>query len=272
MSPVTRNSRRSQHFKRSFVCLTLAAVALAGCAGNDAIEQIGAEQLYAEGADNLRAGNYVGAIASFRNLTIRFPFSPAARQAQLDLLYAHYRSGQPEAALDVAEQFIRENPRLPEVAYCLYMIGLIRFDKEPNIIERVFRVDVTERPPRETQLAFDAFQQLVRDYPDSEYVENARQRMIFLRNRLAIYENHVARYYMQRGAWVAAINRAKYAIEHYPGAPELRESLDIMIESYNELGMRDLAIDVERVREANFGVPASDNEDGDNSEGSAGDD
>jgi outer membrane protein assembly factor BamD len=258
MAPVTRNPRRFKRLARTVASLALAAVVLGGCGNrDDAIQQIGAEQLYRDGAEQLRSGNYVGAISTFRNLTIRFPFSPAARQAQLDLLHAHYRSGQPEAALDVAEQFIRENPRLPEVAYCLYMIGLIRFDREPNIIERVFRVDVTERPPRESQLAFDAFQQLVREYPDSPFVENARQRMVFLRNRLAIYENHVARYYMQRGAWVAAINRAKYSIEHYPGAPQLEESLDIMIESYDMLGMTELADDARRVRARSFGELAA---------------
>jgi outer membrane protein assembly factor BamD len=246
------------------VCLGLAVAVLSGCGNRrDAITDAGADQLYAEGQQQLLAGNYAGAIISFQNLNIRYPFNPDARQAQLDLLYAYYRSGQPESALDVAETFIRENPRLPEVAYCLYMIGLIRFDKEPSVLERLFRVDVTERPPKETQLAFDAFQDLIREYPDSIYVEDARQRMIFLRNRLATYENHVARYYIRRGAYVAAVNRAKYAIEHYAGAPQLEESLAIMIESYELLGMEDLAADARRVQRENFGdLAASDDSDG----------
>lgn len=236
-----------------------AALALLGaCAGRDAeVLAIGDQQLYEEGAEHLRNGNYAGALLSFQNLTVQYQFSPWARQAQLDMIYAYYRSGQPESALDVAETFIREHPREPEIAYCLYMIGVIRFDREPNAIERVFRVDITRRPPRESQLAFDAFEQLVQRFPDSKYVDDARQRMIFLRNRLATYENHVARYYMDRGAYVAAINRAKYAVEHYPGAPELEDSLSLMVEAYDALGMTELARDAERVLQENFGELAA---------------
>lgn len=227
---------------------------LAGCGNrDDAIQEIGASQLYEEGAEHLRNGNYAGAILAFQNLTIRYQFSAEARQAQLDMIYAYYRSGQPESALDQAETFVRENPRVPEVAYCLYMIGVIRFDRDPNFLERLFRVDVTERPPKDSQLSFDAFQDLIRQFPDSPYVDDARQRMIYLRNRLATYENHVARYYLRRGAYVAAINRARYAIEHYTGAPELEDSLNLMIEAYEALDMDDLAADTRRVLQENFG-------------------
>jgi len=243
------------------VIIVLAVITLAGCGRDDAVQEVGADQLYAEGSEHLRNNNFAGAIISLQGLVIRYPFNPQARQAQLDLIYAYYRSGQPEAALDVAETFRRENPRLPEVAYCLYMIGLIHFDREPNFIERIFRVDITERPPKESQLAFDAFQELITLYPDSKWVEDARQRMIYLRNRLATYENHVARYYMDRGAYVAAINRAKYSIEHYPGAPELKEALELMIESYEALGMSDLAADARRVLQETFGELTSRNDD-----------
>jgi outer membrane protein assembly factor BamD len=140
------------------------------------------------------------------------------------------------------------------------MIGLINFDREPNFIEKIFRVDITERPPKTSQLAFDAFQELIILYPDSKWVEDARQRMVYLRNRLATYENHVARYYMDRGAYVAAINRAKYSIEHYTGAPELEDSLRLMVEAYEALGMTDLANDARRVLVETFGELASRND------------
>jgi outer membrane protein assembly factor BamD len=232
----------------------VALTMISGCGNrNDAIQEVGAQQLYEDGAELLRKNNYNGAIVSFQNLGLRYPFSPAVRQAQLDLIYALYRSRQTEAAIDIAENFMRENPRLPEVAYCLYMTGLIYFDEEPNVLERVFRVDISERPPKETYLGFAAFQDLVRQFPDSEYVEDARQRMVYLRNRLATYENHVARYYIRRGAYVAAINRGKYALEHYPGAPELEQTLTLMVQSYRALGMTDLAEDTSRVLRENFG-------------------
>jgi outer membrane protein assembly factor BamD len=263
MLPFSANST-SRAARARAVCLLVVAVVVTACGNrDDAIQEVGAEQLYEEGSEQLLNGNYAGAITTLENLRLRYPFSPNTRQARLDLVYAYYRMGETEIALEEAQSFIVENPRLPEVAYCLYMLGLLYFDREPNIIERLFRVDVTQRPPRDTQLAFDAFQQLVRQFPDSIYVDDARQRMIFLRNRLAMYENHVARYYISRGAYVAAINRMKFALEHYPGAPELEESLSIMIESYESLGMQDLAADARRVQIENFGdlrelTPSSD--------------
>jgi outer membrane protein assembly factor BamD len=234
--------------------VSAAVLSLTACGKrNDTIQELGAAQLYDQGAEQLRKNNYAGAAVSFQNLSIRYPFAPQTRQARLDLIYAYYRARQTEEAIDAAESFIRENPRLPEVAYCLYMQGLIYFDKEPNILEKLFKVDITERPPKETYLSFAAFQDLIRQFPDSAYVDDARQRMIYLRNRLATYENHVARYYISRGAYVAAINRGKYALEHYPGAPELEETLTLMIESYEALGIQDLADDTRRVLEQNFG-------------------
>jgi outer membrane protein assembly factor BamD len=238
----------------------LAIIAIAACGvlsacgnRNDALLEVGAQQLYDEGAERLRAGNMPAAANSFRNLVVRYPFSPLARQAQLDLVYAFYRAGQTEAAVDMAENFVRENPRAPEVAYCLYMLGVIYFDEQPNILEKFFRVDITQRPPKETFLAFEAFQNLVRQYPESRYVSDARQRMTYLRNRLAMYENHVARYYLDRGAYIAAINRAKYALERYPGAPQLEDTLTLMVEAYSVLGMTDLAADAQRVLMENYG-------------------
>ena len=133
------------------------------------------------------------------------------------------------------------------------MKGLAYIDEEPNIIEKMFRADLTERPPRDTMLAFSIFQELLRRFPTSQYTPDSRERMIYLRNRLATYENHVAVHYLERGAYVAAINRAKYSLEHFPGAPALEESLQIMIEAYELLGMLDLADDARRVLHASFG-------------------
>lgn len=243
-------------FRSGLLLLIVAAVFMTGCGRGDAIQEVGAEQMYQDGREAILNNNFAGAVANFQDLIVRYPLSPQSRQARLDLVYAYYQSGQPEAALDFAETFIRENPRLPEVAYCLYMIGMIHFDSEPNFIERLFRVDITQRPPAGAMESFDAFQQLILNYPESRWVEDARQRMVYLRNRLATYENHVARYYINRGAYVAAINRGKYALENYAGAPELADTLALMVESYEAIGMLDLAADTRRVLELNFGTDA----------------
>ena len=229
---------------------------LAACAGNDELGQdFGAEGLYERGLELMQAGNYPTAILYFQQLEARFPFSELTRQAQLDLIYLYYRMQQTAEAISAAEEFERENPTHPRVDYCLYMRGLIYFDQAPNILERLFRVDMSVRPPKDTLQSFNAFQDLIRRYPNSRYAADARQRMIYLRNRLATYENHIAKYYLRRGAYVAAVNRSKYALEHYAGAPELEETLLLMIEAYRMLGMGDLAADSERVLMESFGRP-----------------
>jgi outer membrane protein assembly factor BamD len=236
--------------------LGLTAVAL-GCSRNSVIEDQGPELLYEKGFTAMEASNYPGAIEYFNALEARYPFSPETRQAQLDLIYLYYRSLQPELAIDAAEEFERENPTHERLDYCLYMRGLTLFDQAPNIIEKLFRVDLSLRPPKDTMRSFSTFQELIRRFPDSEYVPDARQRMVFLRNRLAEYENHVADYYIRRGAYVAAINRAKYALEHYPEAPELEKTLLILVTAYEELGMTDLAADARRVLRQTYGEEAA---------------
>jgi outer membrane protein assembly factor BamD len=235
------------NWKRLTWPICLAATLTACGKNNDVIDDNGPEALYERGYNAMQANNYPVAGQSFLMLEARYPFSPLARQAQLDLIYVLYRSGQPEAAVDAADEFERENPTHPRVDYALYMKGLVYFDESPGILERLFNVDVSVRPPKDTELAFDTFQELIRRFPDSKYVPDSRQRMIFLRNRLAAYENHVASYYLERGAYIAAVQRAQYALERYAGAPELEESLLLMIEAYEHLGMRDLADDAKRV-------------------------
>ncbi len=245
---------------KNTLLLGLAAAALMtlpGCDRSNVIEDQGPELLYERGYEAMGASNFAGAIQYFNALEARYPFSPETRQAQLDLIYLYYRSLQPELAIDAAEEFERENPTHERIDYCLYMRGLVYFDQAPNVIEKLLRVDLSLRPPKDTLRSFSTFQELIRRFPDSEYVPDARQRMVFLRNRLAGYENHIAEYYIRRGAYVAAINRAKYALEHYPEAPELEQTLQILVAAYEQLGMTDLAADARRVLRQTFGDDAA---------------
>jgi len=235
----------------TFLALAIVSVTImTGCASNrrDAfLPGEGPEVIYQTGRDAMDSGDYRDALLYFQALQARFPFSNVTRQAQLDMIYAFYRNREREAAIDAAEAFERENPTHPRVDYALYMRGLAHFDQPPNWLERMMKVDLTERPPRDTMQAFAVFQELLRRFPDSEFAPDARERMIFLRNRLAAYEMHVAEYYIEREAYVAALNRAKFAVEHYPGAPDIERALEIMIDCYERLGMTDLAADSQRV-------------------------
>jgi outer membrane protein assembly factor BamD len=234
--------------------LTTAALllaTLAGC-GDTPRQQVGnAERLYEMAKRASDNGNYRDAIAYYEQLEARFPFSNPARQGQLDLMYAYYKNREPESAIDQADQFIRENPAHPRVDYAYYVKGLVQFERNPNFLERWFNADLSERPPIDARKSFQAFQTVLERFPNSEYADDSRKRMVFLRNRLAAYEIYVAEYYLKRGAWVGAINRCKYTIENYDGAPQIKRALAIMAESYRRLGMEDLAADTEKVLKEN---------------------
>jgi outer membrane protein assembly factor BamD len=167
-------------------------------------------------------------------------------------MYAYYKSGAPELAVEAADTFMRENPIHPRVDYALYIKGLAYFSDEPGLLERWFRKDTDKRPPKDVEQSYQAFRRLIERYPASEYAPDAQQRIVYLKNRLAAYENYVADYYLRRGAYVAAVNRAKNALESFNGADSNAQSLRIMIEAYEELGMNDLAADARRVLELNF--------------------
>ena len=211
------------------------------------------EQIYDRAYRSVSSGDFNNAIRLYEALEARFPFSEEARQGRLDILYAYYKARQTESAIDAADQFIRENPTHPRVDYAWYIKGLVNFERNPNLVERWFRADLTERPPQEARASFQAFQTLVERYPNSLYANDARQRMIFLRNRLADYEVHVADYYLRRRAYVAAASRAKFCIENYDGAPAVREAVDVLASSYDGMGLEDLASEVRSVYAFNYG-------------------
>jgi outer membrane protein assembly factor BamD len=198
-------------------------------------------RMYEKAHSLLMGGDYRGAVRYYEALDARYPFSQEARQARLDMIYAYYRAREQESAVDAADQFVRENPTHPRVDYAMYLRGLVYFERSPNFLERWFNTDLNERPPQDVKRAFDAFEQLIRQRPDSAYAHDARLRMIFLRNRLADYEVYVADHYLKREAYVAAIDRSRYCIENYDGAPAVRDALEIMIAAYKGLGLDDLA-------------------------------
>lgn len=234
--------------------LLVALTLLSSCAGNDeqetAVDNL--QEAYDKAELAIRRQNYRGGIALYEAIQARYPFSDLSRQVQLNLMHAYYKAGQREQAIEAADTFIRENPIHPRVDYALYIKGLANFEGDAGWLERRFKRDVSKRPPINVQEAYSTFRRLVERYPASEYAPDARQRLVFLKNRLAAYENHVADYYLRRGAYVAAVNRAKAALEEYNGVPGNRDSLRIMAEAYEKLGLLDLAVDTRRVLELNY--------------------
>ncbi|MGA8205079.1 MAG: outer membrane protein assembly factor BamD [Woeseiaceae bacterium] len=239
--------------KALLLALLLSLGLAAGCAHNDEQQDIGSvDDAYQKAKEAIEHKNFRRGIQILEALQSRYPFSDISRQVQLDLMYSYYKSGQKEQAVEAADTFMRENPIDPHVDYALYIKALANFEDEAGFLERRFHRDISTRPPKDVQQSYSALRTLVERYPASAYAPDAEQRLIFLRNRMAAYENHVADYYLRRGAYIAALNRAKNALEEYNGSPGNAESLKIMAAAYEKLGMDDLAQDTRRVLAKNF--------------------
>lgn len=236
------------------VIFVILSGSLAACAGKDEVqtEIQNITEAYELAELSISRQNYRKGIQLFEAILARYPFSDLSRQIELKLLHAYYKSGQIEQAIETADTFMRENPTHPRVDYALYIKGLAYYESDPGILERWFKRDVTKRPPIDIDLAYASLRRLVERYPTSEYAADAEQRILAIKERLSAYENHVADYYLRRGAFVAAANRAKTALEQYNGASGNAESLRIMVAAYNELGMTDLRDDAQRVLDLNF--------------------
>ena len=246
-------SRDWRNSARTVALAVLVAVLGTGCRHHRGENfKAGPDILYKRAEKSMHEGDFANAIKQLEAIEARFPFSEQFHQAQIDMIYAYYEDRQTQPAIDAANTFIRENPTNVRVDYAYYMKGLIYFSRQRNFIERYFKVDLSARPPENSQKSFEAFALLLRKFPRSPYAPDARQRMIYLRNRLAGFEMHVADYYMRRGAYVGALGRAKYCVSHYDGSPAVPHALQVMIAAYKKLGMNDLAASVQKVYDLNY--------------------
>lgn len=231
------------------------ALLLAACSAGDKYDPTAgwsAEKLYGEAKDALNDGKYDQAIKYFESLEARYPYGRYAQQAQLEIAYAYYKQSEQASAVAAVDRFIKLHPNNLNVDYAFYLKGLTYFNEDLGLFSRFSAQDPTERDPKSTRDSFDAFKELVQRFPQSKYTPDALARMKYLVNALASHEIHVARYYMKRGAYVAAVNRAQYALKNYPQAPALEEALIIMVQAYGALGIPDLRDDAERVLKKNF--------------------
>jgi outer membrane protein assembly factor BamD len=211
-----------------------------------------AQKLYSEAKTEMADGNYEKAIKLFESLEARYPYGRYAQQAQLEVAYAYFKQGEPVSAVAASDRFIKLHPNHPNVDYAYYLKGLANFNEDLGILGAIGGQDLTERDPKAARESFEAFKELVTRLPNSKYTPDALARMKYLANALASHEVHVARYYVRRGAFVAAANRAQYALEHYPQAPATEEALALMVKSYNALGINALRDDALRVLNRNF--------------------
>ncbi|HZY18670.1 MAG TPA: outer membrane protein assembly factor BamD [Ramlibacter sp.] len=230
------------------------ALSLVGCSSTktDTTANWSPNRIYSEAKDELNSGAYDKAIPLFEKLEGRAAGTPLAQQAQLEKAYAHYKAGDQAQAVATLDRFIKLHPASPALDYALYLKGLVNFNDNLGLFSFIARQDLSERDQKAAKESFEAFKDLVARFPESRYTPDARSRMTYIVNSLAQYEVHVARYYYNRGAYVAAVNRAQTALADYQDVPALEEALFILVRSYDALGMPQLRDDSRRVLEKNY--------------------
>ncbi|PIE20933.1 MAG: outer membrane protein assembly factor BamD [Neptuniibacter caesariensis] len=242
--------RTSKSLIIALFCLTMTACSWF----EDAIEypDVPEQQLYREAMTAMDDKNYDLAIERLQLLEARYPFGRFSEQAQLELIYAYFKNYEAEAARAAADRFIRLHPNHDNIDYAYYLKGLTAFEQDISWITQYLPIDETQRDPGAALDSFDSFSTLVNRYPESLYAPDSYKRMVYLKNRLAAYEVHVARYYIQREAFVAAANRGRYVIENMQETPAVPDALAVMVESYKHLGQEDLAADAMAVLNENY--------------------
>ncbi|TCI02128.1 outer membrane protein assembly factor BamD [Corallincola luteus] len=208
--------------------------------------------LFEDAQELLEVGNFSGATRTLEALSSRYPFGPHANQVQLDLIYAYYKLGQTAQALATSDRFIRLNPTHPDNDYVLYMRGLTNLDADQEVLQNLLGIDRSDRDPNLARQAFEDFSKVLGRYPNSKYAPDARQRMIYIKERLAKHELSVARYYIKRQAYIAAANRGRYIIETFSDSSSTEGALEVMVQAYDKLGLQDLKADAQATLRLNF--------------------
>lgn len=211
-----------------------------------------AQKLFNAARDEMNEANYEKAIKYFETLEARYPYGAYAQQAQLEVAYAYFKESETVSAIAACDRFIKLHPNHSSVDYAYYLKGLANFNEDIGLLSSYGGQDMTERDPKAARESFEAFKELTARFPNSKYTADAAARMKYLVNALASHEIHVARFYMKRGAYLAAANRAQYVLQHYPQAPATEQALVLMAQAYDALGLTDLKSDTLRVLKLNF--------------------
>lgn len=249
------NTERARAWRGAVAALAIGALSGCGIFGQGEVDRTAKmtpQEIHAEAKDEMSSGRYGEAAKLLVKLESRYPFGAWAQQAQLDQAYAHYKDGDRIQSLIAIERFIRLYPTSDKLDYAYYLKGLVNFNDDPGAMAAIGGQDLSERDLKAAREAFEAFRQVIVRFPDSRYAEDARARMRYLVNSMAGGEVHIARYYFNRGAYLAAINRAQGVVQQYQGAPAVEEALFIMLKGYEKLGLDDLRGDVERIMRLNY--------------------
>lgn len=241
---------------KQLLILALLSFSLIACNTEEKDLTIGwsAERFYKEATLAIKDRDFNQAIDYLESLEARYPFGKFATQAQLDVIYAYYKYNEPESAIASADRFIKLNPKHPNVDYAYYIKGLANFGRGENFLDSIHERDLSEFDPSTLDRSYRDLSVLVSLFPNSIYVPDVKQRLVYLRNLMAKSELNIAKYYQSREAWSAVANRTKAILKQYQGSEVIKEALEIQLDAYQHLGFTDLANDVKRIIEINFGT------------------
>jgi outer membrane protein assembly factor BamD len=226
---------------------------LVGCATTklDPYEEMSDAEIFKRVQKHFKQKKFIAATKDLEGLESHYPFGDYADKAQLANIYAYFKSDEPAAALAAADRFIQLHPRHKHVDYAYFMKGMINFNHSLGTFDRFLPLDRSQREMQSSSLAYDDFSLLLKRFPKTIYKANAHKRMIFLRNRLAAHEVHIARYYLSRKAYLAAANRCKVVIQRYDQSPSTPEALKLLAIAYENLGLHDLAHSTKEILDLN---------------------
>jgi len=242
---------------KTLLLLLAASLLLQGCGKKDEVKEVEVTKLsslemYLAAKRSLDSGAWSSAVDKFRALRSHYPFGHYTEQGYLELAYAQYKMFQMEQAVTTVDRFIKNYPAHKNLDYAYYLKGLIYFDSDRGLMQRINPDQSADRNQDNIRNAFTSFKNFIERYPDSSYGPDARKRMIYLKNQLAAYEVQVGSYYLRRGAPIAAVNRAKFVLETFQDTPSVANALALMVESYKRLDEPELAEQSKDVLVANY--------------------
>jgi outer membrane protein assembly factor BamD len=238
------------------IAALLLATALGACSWlqdkTDPQKDWSAAQFYQAAKEEFDNHNWEAAIKLYEKLESKFPYGRFAQQSQIEVAYSYYKLGETAQALSAIDKFVKLHPNHPNIDYAIYLKGLVNFKEDLGPLTRLISQDLADRDPKAARESFEAFKELVSRFPNSRYAEDSRERMAYLAEALARHEVHVAQYYLSRGAYLAAANRAQEAIVRFPSSPTHREALEVMVEAYDRMGAKELRDDARKVLAKNY--------------------
>jgi outer membrane protein assembly factor BamD len=227
---------------------------LSGCATDKVDPFLGDDPsyIYAVGHTDLQKGDNNDALAAYQSLDSQYPFNDYTKKGDIESIYAYYQNDNPAMSITAASRYLKIYPGDPNASYAYYMMGVVDFENGRGFLQKYFPYDMAQHNADNYSDAFNYFNTVVQQYPQSPYASDARRRMIYLNNTLAQYQLNTAQYYYKRGAYVSAINRAQDILIHFPTTPQNEQALVVIMQSQEQLGLADLASSTTSVLKYNY--------------------